>query len=291
MNIGVVLQTNTSSFESERLADTLLSLGEHVDVAMLKYEYAGLGKVFSWDPLSQVGITGVMGSIHFARNTKDWFIGDGLAPFFNVNLHHYHKYIHQIPLTSRLNSKAIMLPRRDIKLWGFDAIAKLLLPNETNELQLFSRPDQALKVCEAATFGADGFDSWYDHLEKRTGTSDSSLMWLAPMQNIKTEYRCLVSQGELKSISSYGFECEPVNIDGSALFGVIERFLAPIISSIHEMDPAYILDVAELGTGELKVVELNCLSTSGLYELNYSDVANALVDGLRMIHREWYCAD
>lgn len=291
MNIGVVLQTNAGGFDCQDLADALLSLGDHVDVGLFKFEHAGFGKHFSWGSLSKTGITGVMGSISFVRQTKDWFEGGDLAPFFNSNLHYCHKYIHQIPLEARLNAKAVMLPRQDIKAWGFEALARLMASGGALPNKLFFRPDQALKVCEAELVEAAYFDQWVKYLELHTGTSDSSLFWVAPEQSIKKEYRCLVSQGVVKSISSYGFEQEPENVDATPIFVAIQQFLEPILLGLTEMDPAYVLDVAELDSGELRVIELNCLSTSGLYKLNLHEVANALVDGLRLLHREWYDID
>ena len=53
-------------------------------------------------------------------------------------------------------------------------------------------------------------------------------------------------------------------------------------------DPAYMMDIGERRDGSLAIIELNALSTSGLYEINRDAIAEAWVQSASVIWERDY---
>lgn len=213
-------------------------------------------------------LVGVWGSIRFVRETNKWLKGRDWFSSFPSCLHFYHKYQHLVPDVIKLNTKNMMLPFASLKECDF-AWLQGLAGSSGN---VFLRPDQALKVCEAESVSERNWSDWLSYTGRYTGVSDTSLFWLSKAldEEILCEYRCLVESGKVRSISSYGFKIEPKNED---LDTELHRSASELASLIKLDEQAYIMDIAKTKEG-FKVVELNALSTSGAYELNAASLAS-----------------
>ncbi len=217
-------------------------------------------------------IIGVMGSIRYLRDAPQWMPGNlKWFSMFTQELHYYHRYQHQIPTEMLLNGDGLMLPFAEIKRRGLEKICAYWDCPSTDGV--FVRPDQALKVCEAEVVLPDTWEDWCRYREKHTGIDGTSLMWCAPVRSFDLECRCLVVNQRIESISSYhGLGVvEPQCIDEQQ---EIIQAITPLLKNIELMDVAYMLDVARTSEGG-KVIELNCLSSSGLYSLRPSAIASA----------------
>lgn len=217
-------------------------------------------------------MVGVMGSIRYLRDAHQWMPGNlNWVSMFTQELHHYHRYQHLIPSDMLLNGDGLILPFAEVKRRGLDTLCAYW--HRTATEGLFVRPDQALKVCEAEVVLPDTWADWCHYRERHTGIEAQSLMWCAPVKSFDMECRCLIVDQRIESISSYhGFGMvEPECQDGHT---EIVSAVSPLLRKINLMDSAYVLDVARTVEG-WKVIELNCLSSSGLYALRPSAVASA----------------
>ena len=237
------------------------------------------------ETLQQADAVGVMGTLAAVRQWSQASVpsSTALIPLFSPQFHRVHRYHARLPDGSRLNEKAVMLPYGQIKNKSAAQLAKHIGCDPM--MGLVIKPDQALKVAEAALVGPDEQHRSLNDIFGRTGISDESLMWFGPQSSLVREYRCLILEGRCISASSYGFLQESINADRHH----------PLIKQAtlwaKEMafdDPAYMMDIGERRDGSLAIIELNALSTSGLYEINRDAIAEAWVQSASVIWERDY---
>lgn len=95
----------------------------------------------------------------------------------------------------------------------------------------------------------------------------------ANKQNILGEYRCIFIGNELIGISKY---LENGNLD--ILGSIPNEIIKKSIGFAKKYHPAeiYTMDVCETSNGEIKIVEYNCWNTSGLYNINKSELFSTI---------------
>lgn len=203
--------------------------------------------------------------------------------FFTPTLHHYSSYQHLIPGKHMLNTKGVMLPFGELKRRDIGNVTRLI-----NSNKIHIRPDNALKIAEASQFllSKPFWTQWLSETEKHSGASDTTLFWLFARKEIVAEYRCLVHKGKLITYSPYShFDSQ---YQGSIDEESISAFVANVAPKIDIDDKIYILDLALTSDGELKVIELNCMATSGWYEIDAGLACGALVEALNDVVKELY---
>lgn len=97
---------------------------------------------------------------------------------------------------------------------------------------------------------------------------------------IVEEFRCYVVNKEVITISRYR-SGDSTDFESAMTFDnnytiQIKEFAQHVIKNVYSPCDNFTIDIATLNTGELKVIEYNCLTTSGLYEANTKDLFNAL---------------
>tara|TARA_Y100000310_G_C20702221_1_gene830985 strand:- start:4012 stop:4842 length:831 start_codon:yes stop_codon:yes gene_type:complete len=209
----------------------------------------------------------VWGSIKFVSKMSNWLSSDNYFSSFPLMFHYYHLYQHRIPSSIKLNTGNVMLPFSELKDRGFDNISQILGGVDS----VFFRPDQALKICEAAALHKKDWEEWLLYTESHTGVSDTTLFWISKglEGDIKQEYRCVVESSKVLSVSSYGFEQEPVNMDDDK--ELVDE-ATKLASLLNLGEQPYVMDLAQTPKG-LKVIEINCLSTSGMYKISSEKLA------------------
>lgn len=219
-----------------------------------------------------VRFTGIMGTLAAIRSwCREGIRGcDTLLPLFSPQFQRVHRYHGQLPPEGMLNRQAVMLPYGQLRNMTIRELASRL--NVPPALGLIIKPDQAMKVAEAALTGLADINTpvsqWFD----RSGLSPDSLMWFGPRAHLVSEYRCLIIDGECTSASRYGFQQDSENADANY---TLLRQASTWARAMTFDDPAYMMDIAELRDGSLAIIELNALSTSGLYALNREAVVQA----------------
>lgn len=139
------------------------------------------------------------------------------------------------------------------------------------------------------SFGGTVFETWEEFQvwqnkvialkETYTTLDGSTMVAVAPAQNVAEEYRCWIvsnpdtGRHEVVTASRYAR-----NRVLSASPHVDEEILAYAEERAHAWAPAdaFVLDIARLADHSMRVVEINCICGSGLYEANVSKMIQAL---------------
>jgi hypothetical protein len=252
--------------------------GEDIDVVHYHYEpHVSESKV---QLPTDVDIVSVAGSIKFVRDAGKWCKSIALYDMFAPELHRRTNYIHQVKPENRLNADALLTTFGDLS----NNLDYSILTH-THTSPFIIQPDQGLKVAELSLVESEQqFKEWLDYHQTKSGLTSNSLIWTAAGKLIQREWRCLISNGHVLSMSLYGLDIEPQNDDSNLR---VLSFAGNAAKNISISDPSYMLDVAEVG-GKLYVIELNCLATSGVYALNRTSLAKAWKTALSIVYERDY---
>jgi glutathione synthase/RimK-type ligase-like ATP-grasp enzyme len=113
------------------------------------------------------------------------------------------------------------------------------------------------------------------------------LFWLFPNKVIKAEYRTIISNKKVIGASGYPHNFKNLEDYNSIVPEAVISLAESAAKDIDISDKIYILDVAETDLG-YKVIELNCLATSGWYNIEAKDIAPHLDWHLKNIQKELY---
>jgi hypothetical protein len=166
-----------------------------------------------------------------------------------------------------LNSQYVMLPGVEAirtTSWLFDSLAV--------NGRLFARPSSCEKLFPGRTYTRAEFPSALASVRYRP----DELVVLAQPRAVDREWRLVIAGNELVTGCQYAERGEPM-ISPTCPREVREwaaRFLA---ETCWRPDDLFLMDVAESG-GEIRVVELNPFSSSGLYACDLSLVVRAAAE-------------
>ncbi len=228
------------------------------------------------------------GTISFAKNFHKNFKSDiPIYDFFDPELHCYSRYKKYLDKNNLLNSTGTLLPFYEIKNRGFEDLFKYIKadnPLQVNK-SIFFRPDNGLKICEAELITENMFYDWLNRLEQNSGVNDLSLFWLFGEKQIESEYRCLIANNKCVSVSQYIHNKE-ISISKCHDQSII-KFANQEAVNIDIQDPIYIMDVC-YSNNSLKVIELNCLATSGQYMVDKTLLVESLLKTSSNIFMDLY---
>jgi hypothetical protein len=277
MRICIVFQENHPDISKQDPIHKALA-SEGIDV--VHYHYVP-HMLESKVPLpTDVDIVSVAGSIKFVRDASAWCKSTVLYDMFAPELHRRTHYLHQVKPDERLNADALLTTFGELS----NNLDYSILSN-THTSPFIIQPDQGLKVAELSLIESEHqFNEWLTYHRTKSGLTSNSLIWTAAGKKIQREWRCLISNGSVLSMSLYGLDIEPQNDDSNLK---VLNFAGDAAKNINISDPAYMLDVAEVD-GELYVIELNCLATSGIYALNRTALAKAWKNALSLVYERDY---
>jgi len=141
----------------------------------------------------------------------------------------------------------------------------------------FIRPCEDLKQFSGMEMEGRNFALWRDMtIEENSMTGEAlspdMMVLVAPLKNINGEFRLFVVDGEVVAHSQYRVANrilpQPTVPDGVLTY-------AKEIIDLWQPDKAYVLDIAEL-ENEYKVLEINCLNSSGFYAADPKQVVDAI---------------
>ena len=173
-------------------------------------------------------------------------------------------YIPKLPKKTYLNEQYIMIPFLEFKN-NSSRFYKLFNTNN-----LFIRPDSSLKIFTGTTISISDFDYEINTLEKLTSVSDSTLILISPVLKIKKEYRFVICNRKVIASSLYKKNDILTVVEGAP--NHVSFISQSMAENPWQPDLVYTCDVAELETGEVKIIELNSFSSSGLYACNLKDI-------------------
>ncbi len=249
----------------QRLPDFLRAKGFGAHVT----EYVPLHRDVPDLPLSDDECVVLYGSIGFVEQHMK---GRGFVPgaYYTKGRFDCSRYLPNIPLDLIGNSQGIYVPfgefvRRREQMYRLFGASRL-----------FIRPDSGAKVFTGLAINEEEIDFEINSLKQLTSVTDSTMVMVAPAQEISHEYRFFIVEGKVVTGSRYKRDGE-LNVSiavNQACWNVAEQ----IAALPWQIDLAYACDVG-IFNGVPKLVELNAFSTSGLYacdaERLFCAVANA----------------
>ncbi|CAH7340341.1 hypothetical protein VCHA53O466_40016 [Vibrio chagasii] len=223
------------------------------------------------DVLSNTQISSLKGSISFCNSaiTSDMVTDNRIHTLFTPSLKRFSDYFNLIPQEHRLNKAPIGVTFASLNEGAYRG---MLLDNFNDSV--FIRPNTGLKSTEAAVLSSHSeLCDWVEFNRKHRSISDNELFWLSNVQDIKNEYRFCISGGLVISGSSYIVNGE-IKSEKTVPREVYE-FASQVCKTITLEDSTFILDVALLACGTMKVIELNSFSSSGMYMLDIAETFKA----------------
>jgi hypothetical protein len=141
--------------------------------------------------------------------------------------------------------------------------------------QIFIRPDENSKSFTGGVIAKEWFDKWYrlheDDLDPHAMVVVSSIS-----PDIRGEWRMVICAGRVVTGSQYKEDSAlvvsnliPVEVEAKASELAKNRWLS---------HPAYVMDLALLADGSVKLVELGSVNMAGLYSCDVHKVAAAIHD-------------
>ena len=123
---------------------------------------------------------------------------------------------------------------------------------------------------------------WVDTFEitrnNRHGTTDDTLIVVAPPQNIEWEWRLFVVDGEVVGASSYRYH---MRLNTTEDVPQAVRQFAEFSARAYSPSPVFVIDICERRNGELKVVETNSMNCSGMYNCDIKAIVGSITDYVR----------
>lgn len=138
--------------------------------------------------------------------------------------------------------------------------------------RFFIRPTGNTKLFTGMTVTIEEFKEWKERESGEMSTYKGQTLMIAPLQEIRAEFRLFVVNDKVITASSYvvnGKQDTSAVIDESLL-----RYADTIISRFP-LAEAYVLDIADTSNG-YKVIEYNNINTSGLYDCDETRIINAI---------------
>jgi hypothetical protein len=147
---------------------------------------------------------------------------------------------------------------------------------------IFLKPFSNAKVFTGLSITEEEFDHEVNCLRQIQRPDEHLLCVVAPVKEIVGEYRFVVVDRKVITASQYRWDGKlDVRID----IPDVCRAMAEEVASLPDWQPddAYVVDVAHLPDGSARVIEMNALSTSGLYACDTRAVVAAVTDNLRKL--------
>lgn len=170
-------------------------------------------------------------------------------------------------------------------LLNHDSVVQPLIEVRPPAYEFFIRPCADTKAFSGRCFWASEFLAWRDHIlesggeyvdvnlrRHRTGLKPTTLVSWAPLKTIISEFRFFVVDAKAVAGSLYkraGKWAESPVVDVDA-WEFAQRMV-----KVWQPAPAFVLDVGRTPDG-LKVVEVNCINTSGFYSCDVSSIVQAI---------------
>lgn len=210
-----------------------------------------------------------MGSIPFIRQMQRQppAGGPGMT-FFSPDLHYYSRYHPVLPGNQWLNSDYVMVTFSEF-LRRLDDWPRIL-----GASRFVLKPDFGLKAFEVSVMSADRDHPDIGYLTKKV--DPKALCILAKEQAIDSEYRFVVERGEGVIAGSRYMKDGQIDLSPLSEIPRVALSLAGAASQCDIPEELVVVDVAILFSGEPRFIEMNCLSTSGMYFCNKRDVFAAV---------------
>ncbi len=165
-----------------------------------------------------------------------------------------------------------------VEHWGTELLnhdAKVMKLDEAEyEGICFVRPAYDLKAFSGQIVEGKRFKFWREkHLQTHIGLKLDEEIVVAPLKIITQETRFFVVNGKIISGSIYRIGRQTIY---RAEYSQAAGTYAEAMIAQWQPARAFVIDVAELEDGSHKVIEINCINSSGFYACDISKIIQAL---------------
>lgn len=136
---------------------------------------------------------------------------------------------------------------------------------------IFIRPNTGKKAFAGTAFHLDDADVELRTIEELQHTTAEEICLIAKAQDLKAEYRFVVGNHEVIDYSQYRRD-NVLDIRRDASVEAM-NFAEMIAGLKYQPDLIYTLDIAELPSGECRIIEINSFNSSGLYACDKNVIA------------------
>lgn len=148
---------------------------------------------------------------------------------------------------------------------------------------IFLKPFSNAKVFTGLSITEEEFDHEINCLRQIQRPDEHLLCVVAPIKDIVGEYRFVIVDRKIVAGSQYRWDGKlDIRIDIPAACWAMAEEVAELP---WQPDDAYVVDIAQVPDGTARVVEMNALSTSGLYACDTRAIVEAVTNHLRKIFR------
>ena len=260
-----LIEANVYGVDSQALQDEIRHQGMTVQVVKPNVGAPPPRDLLGAEQLSPDGCVVFLGTLpvmeHIQR-TKRWRPG-GWCSFDKLSCSTYYSYFGPF----LLNQNYTLLPCSEVIRH-----AKRLGSEFGKEGMVFIRPDTVRKIFKGAVVSAHA-------LEQALASArydPTQLVLVAEPQEVVREWRLVVANGEVVAASQYYEGGKVARSAGCP--SEVRAFAERALSSVSwRPDPLFVLDVCE-SQDELRLVELNSFSCSGLYECDKAAVISAAAE-------------
>lgn len=273
--------------DENSIPKTLIDALQVSDVPVVVRDIDLINQTLSEPLPPEVELWSSLGTIAFQRNAHNLrdFQGVEHYSFFAPELHQYSRYQHMIPRELILNRNGLLLPFSECFHRTAGSLATML-----NTERVHVRPDNSLKLAEAEQFHLTEthWQRFLQNTKRLSGANPQSLFWLFPAVDIREEYRMVVYQNEIIAATPYPHNIHDLSQIATSVPDIAISVAQEAAKSIHISDQIYVLDVARTSENQYYVIELNCMATSGWYELDPQPIAKALNHAIEHVIQDLY---
>lgn len=160
-----------------------------------------------------------------------------------------------------------LLVNNDVTVCELQELTQLTKPT-------FIRPVNDFKAFSGCVVAPANLEAWFERVYRyQDNLSPSTKIIMCVPQSVQFEWRLFIVNGKIVTGTLYnvnGKLCEVSNVPPEVVaFGqqCVDRW-SPLT--------AYVLDIAKLSTGELKIIETNCIHSAGLYVADIEKLVDAV---------------
>jgi len=179
-----------------------------------------------------------------------------------------------------VNSHYILMGLNDVKRNKWKLFKTFLKEGEyeTLEPNLFIRPSNGYKTFTGQLISGENFEQEFDVLCKSYGGLDmDQLVLIAPEQNVREENRFIVinENGQNRIIDGNKYMIDRVLLTERVVDDEAWKYAETIVNN-YTPDKAFTIDIAKLGNGEYRVLEIGSFCCAGLYNADLNKIVNEI---------------
>lgn len=150
--------------------------------------------------------------------------------------------------------------------------------NMFNTQSVFIRPNSGTKLFTGQLISKQTFDYEISSLRQLTGVVDSSMILVAPAQEILSESRFVISNKKVLHGTKYiqnGYNTYDKHFDTFPCEEV-KKLAEQVAKFPYQIDIAYVCDIAYTANEEAKIIEFNAFSCAGMYSTVFQDIMDGI---------------